>query len=508
MAAEDFSDVQMLWTHPSLRGLALALIDTFARPWGDPRLATAVIVAAALGAGALAWRAPALLGWLVVMFGPYLVPHLLFQETAHVRYALPLLLPIVWTAAALFAGINRRVAIGAAAAAAIVALVITAPVVRAYADTPMPAAAGVTAAIDAQAREGGVIGSHFEFARTLSVSGVAPQVLLPSPRFGERLELLRYWEQGGQGPVWFVAAPARTDLDLIDPAARRLVFQSAWQFSREWFLGGIRPAFSELVRISSPPGWVAGEGWHLTREELILSDRRNRPDATMLIARRPGPAIAFVGGEYVPPPDAGPAVVRLTLDGRELTSMQIAAGEPLFFREIALPAGSLDGPGRFAVLTITWASLSSGTPPRVHLTQFDVQPPERMFWVYSHGWHDREFDGATGEEWRWTSGRAELRIHAAGRDVELMFAGEAPVDALGGAPIVTVSAGAQPLHMFTAAGPFAATVRVPAEVLDASGGVLAIATSRTFVPGDGSAGSDSRRLGLRVFQMRVNPVAP
>ena len=49
-AGEDFAWVDMLWSHPTPRLLALALYRTLGLSWGDPRLGLAVAALAAAGA--------------------------------------------------------------------------------------------------------------------------------------------------------------------------------------------------------------------------------------------------------------------------------------------------------------------------------------------------------------------------------------------------------------------------------------------------------------------------
>ena len=48
-AGEDFAWVDMVWTNPTPRLLALALYRTFAVSWGDPRLGILVTLLAAAG---------------------------------------------------------------------------------------------------------------------------------------------------------------------------------------------------------------------------------------------------------------------------------------------------------------------------------------------------------------------------------------------------------------------------------------------------------------------------
>jgi hypothetical protein len=44
---------------------------------------------------------------------------------------------------------------------------------------------------------------------------------------------------------------------------------------------------------------------------------------------------------------------------------------------------------------------------------------------------------------------------------------------------------------------------VPADALAASGGVITIETDKTFTPAERGSAADQRRLGLRVFSIRV-----
>ncbi|HEY6510097.1 MAG TPA: hypothetical protein VIY56_18870, partial [Vicinamibacterales bacterium] len=97
-AGEDFAFVDMLWANPAPRRIAQTLVDTFVSPWGSMGLAGALGVMAALGVVEAVRRERWALFVLAVAFGPYTAFHLLFQETAHVRYALPLVAPVAWLA--------------------------------------------------------------------------------------------------------------------------------------------------------------------------------------------------------------------------------------------------------------------------------------------------------------------------------------------------------------------------------------------------------------------------
>src|SRR4029078_3261794 len=69
----------------------------------------AVCALAAAGAARFAWRAPRASLTLVALFAPYAIFHLLFQETATTRYALPLVPVAAYLAMAAVEGLPGRV---------------------------------------------------------------------------------------------------------------------------------------------------------------------------------------------------------------------------------------------------------------------------------------------------------------------------------------------------------------------------------------------------------------
>jgi hypothetical protein len=98
-AGEDFAWVDMLWATPTPRHFAITLYQTLVLPWASIPLAVAVTLAAAIGALVMLLREWRALLLLAIASVPYLVFHLLFQETITVRYALPMLPAIAWLAA-------------------------------------------------------------------------------------------------------------------------------------------------------------------------------------------------------------------------------------------------------------------------------------------------------------------------------------------------------------------------------------------------------------------------
>jgi hypothetical protein len=54
------------------------------------------------------------------------------------------------------------------------------------------------------------------------------------------------------------------------------------------------------------------------------------------------------------------------------------------------------------------------------------------------------------------------------------------------------------------AGDFDWTVTVPADAVMRSGGAVAIETDRVYLPGPAEGTADARRLGLRLYDIRVD----
>ena len=149
-AGEDFEGVPMLVLQPGLRRHAAALVDTFVWPWGWWPVAAVMLGLALIGLVGLRGRRR-LTTWLALGFGPYLVYHVLLQETETTRYALPLVPPVatlIVLACRTWAG---RLAVPLATAACIAALAVSVQAHRQYLGTGATISE-VLAAMDAQAR--------------------------------------------------------------------------------------------------------------------------------------------------------------------------------------------------------------------------------------------------------------------------------------------------------------------------------------------------------------------
>jgi hypothetical protein len=501
--AEDFSGVAMLWTTRSVRALADALYFTFISPWGSEPLAVVMLFLAVLGALVAVWRGRAqMLALLALAFLPYLAFHLLFQETATTRYALPVVLPVallIVQAGGLLPARAGQVAAGVLVAAS---LAVSVPQAFWYSRTEAPAFRMLE---DMRRLSEGrdvlpVLAMHrraeFDLRRPIRwIAGRTPAVerRLPSPPKHEWLEMVNYWNLGGRAPVWFVADPLRSDLALVD--RRRIVRRYRWPSDLSAVLGGVRPNEMDW-HVIDRPGWFAGAGWDLTPETAGVTREDGRgPGKSPIhawIRRNPGgETTLMVGGRN----HGGPAGrIQVTLDGRQIDSASIAPG--FFLRMQALPSGALDGPGDYAMLTI------AADTDLIAIEQFDAAPASEIVFGFGEGWHELEYSPRTGRMWRWSSDRAVVRVRARGRSLMLKLAGE--VEAAGASNVV-LRAGDRTLVNQRVGRRFEIAASVPADAMAADEVALTLETSESYVPAEVGESGDRRRLGLKIYDFDLTP---
>lgn len=510
-AGEDFAWVRMLWLEPTPGRLAFALYETFVMPWGSTLLAAGIASAAAVGGVRLLLRGRHSLALLLVAFAPYAVFHLLLQETVTVRYALPTLPVVAWLAAYGAGALGRLtpIPVGALAAGA---LIVAVPVGAAYGREAHPAFRAIAEAsrASASAPPGAVFAHHSVWRALHAASDGLPPVEEP-PRLYEWLGPATYWKAGGTGPVWFFADARRTDLALIDPQARLDLTRYRWAVADRPELSGSRPTGADWYRIA-PPGWFAEEGWSLTPETGGLARATAAgPDHRPIVAwvrRRPGPMHLVVGGRHLGVPGDPPAAFELAVDGVIRDRWRLTFDERNFLRFLDLPDGVAQGDGSHARLTIaSRAADGSGRLAPVGVRQFDIQSADRMVYAFAEGWHEDEYDPATGRRWRWTSERAVLRVKGAVGDVGLTLRGESPLRYVDAPPTVRVTAGDRVMAEFRPDADFEWHVQVPAADLERGGGAIEIDTDRVYLPGPAEGTADERHLGLRIFDSRVYPLS-
>jgi hypothetical protein len=316
-----------------------------------------------------------------------------------------------------------------------------------------------------------------------------------------------YWRNGGTSMVWFLADARRSDLDLIDPASRRVGARYPWRVGTRPELGGARPIDVAWYRFS-PPGWFATAGWSLSPESggqvrAARTGLDHRPiDA--FVRRRPEATAVMIGGTYLGSAPEPPLTLTADLDGAAIGDwiFEPAAPGQSFLQVLTLPGGVPEGSGAYARLRLTARSNTPGRAiPEVAIQQFDVQSDRAML-GFGDGWYQDEADPATGRRWRWTTDRATLRI-VASAGVSLVLRGESPMKYYDEPPRVRVRAGDRLLAEYHPDADFTWQVPVPADALAASGGTIVIDMDRAYLPGQVEGTNDTRRLGLRIVECAI-----
>jgi len=391
------------------------------------------------------------------------------------------------------------------------ALIVAVPGAVAYGRDPHPAFRAIADAVQrARVQPPAAVYSHYGVRRPLQAADTGPlHVVEPATKY-EWLGLVDYWRGGGTAPVWFFADERRTDLALIDPQSRHDVVRYRWTVEQRPELSGTRPLGVDWYRLPVP-GWFAGQGWSLTPEtggitQATAMGPDHRP-IEAFVRRRPGPFHLVVGGRHLGNDGDADAELELAVDGARVDRWTLPFKDRNFLRFIDLPQG-IAGPGTFASLTISSRSLDPARPAPVAIRQFDIQAAPQMIYGYGEGWHEDELVVETGLTWRWTSERSVIQIKGPPQPVHLTLRGESPLRYFNAPPTVKVTASGATIAQFQPDADFEWNVTVPADALARSGGVVAIETDRIYLPGPAEGTADARHLGLRIFDVRVNPVSP
>ena len=509
-AAEDFSWVDMLWSNPTPRHIAIGLYQALVLPWASIPLAITVGVAALIGSLVTLlrdWR-PFLV--LCVAFVPYFVFHLLFQQLDTVRYALPVVVPVAWLAARSFTLAGRFSAVVAVPVTA-AALIVALPGGIAYGREAHPAFRAIADAVQrATAQPPAAVFSHYAVRRPLQAADVGSLHVVEPPTQYEWLGPVDYWRKGGTSPIWFLADQRRTDLALVDPRSRTNVVRYRWSVEQRGELSGTRPLGVDWYRLEVP-GWFAGRGWSLTPETGGLTQATSTgPDHRPIeawVRRRPGLFHILVGARHLGNPGDAGAELTLAIDGQPIDQWPVTPAERNVLRFIHVPQG-IGGEGRFATVTIASRSLDPSRPAPVAIRQFDIQPATEMIYGFGEGWHEAESVVETGLTWRWTSERSVLRFDGPAQSVRLTLRGESPLRYFDRPPTVKVTAAGETVAQFQPSADFEWSATVPADAITKSGGVVAIETDRVYLPAQVEGTADERHLGLRIFDLRVIPVSP
>lgn len=507
-ARDDLTAVDMLWTNPTPYRLGIGVIETLAAPWGSIPLAVSVLVAAAVGGIVLLVKQRRGIVLLAVAFGPYAAFHLAFQDPFTARYTLPLLPAVAWLAGRGLA-VSRRPGRLLTASLVAGALAVAMPDAASYSRESHPVFRAVDdAEHDQRAASPRVAYAHTEVWRGLQTAASGLEVIEPR-RQHAWMGLVDYWRNGGTAPVWFFANPDRTDLALIDPYSRLDRVRYTWAVGARPEFGGTRPMSVDRYRLQAP-GWLAGEGWSLTPETggLAYANRKGLDSGPIeaYVLRRREPMHAVIGGSLAEASDTK-AHLELAIDQRVIDRWTLTPAARRFLRFLQVPDGVLNGEGNYATLTIRSSTDVADQHVLVFIRQFDIQPVTRLVWGFGEGWHTLELDPATGRTWRWTSERSVLRIDGAPQDVRLTLRGESPLRYFDSPPMVTVTAGDRFIERFQPDADFEWQLVVPADVIARSGGLITIETDRIYLPAIAEGTADKRRLGLRIYECRVEPLS-
>lgn len=495
-AGEDFGGVVMLWTTRTPRAAVDALIYSFVWPWGGPILGGLVVAAASVGALRSIVRDRAAIVWLGLAFGPYAVFHLLFHETATVRYALPLVVPVAFLVSNAFDWAGSRAGAVLSAALVVVMLGVAAPAARQYGSLESPP---FRALRDVREEAGSSpIGMHAVFRRSAEWQPPGPQLL--QARHGrEWLALVARWREEPGQSMAFVADPRRTDLALFDRHARELKGSYRWTFPERPYVAGVRPGNTDWY-LMRPPGWMLDRGWSLSAELGGVAARdaagpHVRPSVAW-VRSRSEQALLMIGGRNLDA--ATPAEVTVARGEHVIDRWNATPG--FFFRLAAIGDGILGG-GGYVPVSVT--ARSADNQVRVSLEQFDLQSDGTTMVGLVEGWHEPEYSPAAARAWRWMGERAVLWVRPVGREVTLMLTGESPLRYFATSPNVRLMVAGQELARFSPSDDFTERVILPDNLLRTSDGRVLIESNQWFVPADRGESADRRHLALRIYQVDV-----
>jgi hypothetical protein len=209
----------------------------------------------------------------------------------------------------------------------------------------------------------------------------------------------------------------------------------------------------------------------------------------------------LIGGRNLGAPNDPVARFTLSIDGAPVQQWEAAPG--FFLKVFEIPAARLAGAGPFATLTVQSSPVTGTAAVPTSIEQFDLQDDQATMWGYDEGWQEAEFNTVFGV-WRWTSDHATLRIAGPPRAVRVTMTIESPLRYFDATSQVRARAGSRLLAESTIGSEGEWAFDVPADALAGSSGAITIETSQTFVPAERGSAPDQRRLGLRVFAIRVS----
>ena len=101
---------------------------------------------------------------------------------------------------------------------------------------------------------------------------------------------------------------------------------------------------------------------------------------------------------------------------------------------------------------------------------------------------------------------ATLQVHHAGRDLTLTLRGESPLRYYDNPPTLRIVAGTTNVAEIRPDRDFTLETKIPAALLDQSGGRVVVQSSEFFIPGDRDGSADRRHLALRIYSVTVRGI--
>jgi hypothetical protein len=340
--------------------------------------------------------------------------------------------------------------------------------------------------------------NSFDFRRPIAwADGAMPRIAqrLPAPPQHEWLEAVKYWNDGGGAPVWFVVDPKRTSIDLVehgDPVRYR------WPLPYPDLVSGARPDEMDWYRVDRPE-WYVGAGWSLTPESAGVAEADGRGLAYGPITgwvqggmNAIGANAMMIGGRNLEP--TARSALSVTIGGRSSTLREglLPPGPFLYFVEMPL-VNRLDQPAAYMTVDV-----AASPPARIAIEQFDASA-RRTLRGFGNGWHEQEFNPRTGLRWRWLSERGELTLLPRSRQLALHLEGESPRKYFSRGSRLVVRSRDQIVFDRVLSDDF--SLDIP--IADA-GDTIVLETDQVWVPAERSRRTQDRRhLGLRIFRCDI-----
>jgi hypothetical protein len=484
----------------TLHEAAARAVDVLVTPWQDHFLALAILGLAAIGAVMLVGTERRLLALVAVVFAPYAVYHYLLQDTATVRYAMPIVPAVALLASLPIVYAGQRIAfMKPLAVVSVVAATaaVTIPALEAYHATSSPAWQALAAAdrlqrdsgadvppkaADSQRHHRFILSGHHVFERYLMSAGDTDVIL---PTEGARRTLLRYWKAGGRTPVLFMRDPQRTTLLFFGRDGQQSVGSWAWPQPVRRFMQGERPSDVELVRLT-PPRWLGESGVMLSPEagpldqvaaEPHLFHVRTSPNRKVLLAS------GYLRG-------SGTARVSLTIGSQVHREWQI--GEHFTIRAMIDPLRA----------SAAYVPLIFDTTSSVVFTDLWLEPEGQPLIRLSDGFWPPERD-ARARLFRWIAPHATATAYLPRPRGRLVVEGEIPANYYNLPLRLSMKWKGRKLPTVEVK---ATSFRIEQELdgsVDQPWGELTLDSSQSFVPGVRQRNGDRRMLSARIYRLAL-----